>query len=410
MAEITSAMRRMAVVMLAVGMGVGGGWVRGQEAGVVVSGVEVGGGVAGGVANVDLPRFPAVSPDGKKVSFSWRGDLWVVATEGGMATRLTVNPFDELYSAFSPDGKRVAFTSSRNSAGNVFTIGVDGTDIRQVTHADRPLLLTQWGRDAAGAEKLMLGGLLEALPFSVPQQYEVSPEGGDIVKVHGAVGTYPVVSPDGKRVLFVRGATPWLRRGYRGPDNRDVWMLDRVTGKYTRLTVFDGNDGRAKWLDDQTVVFVSDRLNNTYNLFSLKVGAGDDSAVALTKFSGDGVDDFDVAVATKTIVFSRWDKLYSLDGGVGGWAGRMVGIRGGEEEADLVRLQDVSRSVSEAVLSPDGKAMAVVSYGEVYVRGLETRSVTRRICSRSAGPMLRTIGDVTLTLQPWESCRRARPS
>ena len=48
----------------------------------------VGGGVspvlgATGRGNVDLPRYPSVSPDGSAVCFTWRGDLWKVASTGG---------------------------------------------------------------------------------------------------------------------------------------------------------------------------------------------------------------------------------------------------------------------------------------------------------------------------------------
>ena len=39
--------------------------------------------------DVDLPRYPSLSPDGKDVVFSWRGDLWRVGIEGGKAVRLT---------------------------------------------------------------------------------------------------------------------------------------------------------------------------------------------------------------------------------------------------------------------------------------------------------------------------------
>ena len=42
--------------------------------------------------NVDLPRFPSISPDGSTVVFSWRGDLWSVPFEGGRAIRLTSHP------------------------------------------------------------------------------------------------------------------------------------------------------------------------------------------------------------------------------------------------------------------------------------------------------------------------------
>ena len=59
--------------------------------------------------NVDLPRYPSVSPDGRTVVFSWRGDLWRVPAGGGAAERLTANPADEGRSAFTPDGAAIVF-------------------------------------------------------------------------------------------------------------------------------------------------------------------------------------------------------------------------------------------------------------------------------------------------------------
>ena len=70
-------------------------------------------------SNVSLPRYPSVSPDGSQVVFSWRGDLWRVATAGGLAQRLTSHPADESYSAFSRDGTRLAFISTRSGSSNI---------------------------------------------------------------------------------------------------------------------------------------------------------------------------------------------------------------------------------------------------------------------------------------------------
>lgn len=36
-------------------------------------------------------RTAAISPDGKTVAFSYRGDLWTVASTGGAATPITVH-------------------------------------------------------------------------------------------------------------------------------------------------------------------------------------------------------------------------------------------------------------------------------------------------------------------------------
>ena len=36
-------------------------------------------------------RFPSLSPDGKRLCFTYQGNLWVAATAGGVATRLPAN-------------------------------------------------------------------------------------------------------------------------------------------------------------------------------------------------------------------------------------------------------------------------------------------------------------------------------
>src|SRR5437868_14313826 len=54
-------------------------------------------------AQTKLLRFPDVHGD--KVVFTYGGDLWLAATSGGAATRLTAHPGLELFAKFSPDGK-----------------------------------------------------------------------------------------------------------------------------------------------------------------------------------------------------------------------------------------------------------------------------------------------------------------
>src|SRR5687767_8474200 len=47
--------------------------------------------------------YPSLSPDGKTLCFTYLGDLWTVAAEGGIATRLTVHESQDALSRWSPD-------------------------------------------------------------------------------------------------------------------------------------------------------------------------------------------------------------------------------------------------------------------------------------------------------------------
>src|SRR3954447_537369 len=124
-------------------------------------------------ANVDLPRYPSISPDGSQIVFTWRGDLWKVGSKGGYAQRLTSHPLDDLASAWSRDGKRIAFSSTRVGGGNFFIMNADGTSIRQVTQTDRATQLVAFGTDDAGNEVLTGTALLEPESYRSPRPYMV---------------------------------------------------------------------------------------------------------------------------------------------------------------------------------------------------------------------------------------------
>src|SRR5262249_19697509 len=76
--------------------------------------------VPASAATVDLPRYPALSPDGREVCFSWRGDIWKAPSTGGAAVRLTSHPADDLRMAWSTDGSLIAFESERDGYRNLF--------------------------------------------------------------------------------------------------------------------------------------------------------------------------------------------------------------------------------------------------------------------------------------------------
>ncbi|MCK4429855.1 MAG: PD40 domain-containing protein, partial [Candidatus Aminicenantes bacterium] len=65
-------------------------------------------------------RYPAISPDGKQIAFSYMEDLWMVSSEGGKAVRLTDHVAYDREPIWSPDGQWLAFTSNRKGNNDVF--------------------------------------------------------------------------------------------------------------------------------------------------------------------------------------------------------------------------------------------------------------------------------------------------
>ncbi len=327
--------------------------------------------------NVDLPRFPSISPDGETVVFSWRGDLWKVPFGGGTATRLTSHPGRDHDSAWTPDGSMIVFESDRDGTTNLWRMAPDGTGLRRITDLDTSVALGGVGHDADGEVVVGFTGYLEGDLYRSPRPYEVSIEGGEPRRLHDAFGGLNVRSPDGTRAAFERGNAKWERRHYRGDDRRNVWIHDGVEGGFSPLTDWEGNDGKPRWSGDDAVFFLSDRQNSTHNIHRQPLGGGE--AEAITDFEEIDVAGFDATADGRKIVLHRWDSLYTIDLDDPDSVPRPLVIMAPEDALDSEENLDISRRVTESALNPDGKSIAVIAYGEVVVRGTDDDSLSRRV-------------------------------
>jgi dipeptidyl aminopeptidase/acylaminoacyl peptidase len=86
---------------------------------------------------------PVASPDGKLVAFSvatpdvaankQRRDVWIAATDGSGARRLTSHEASDGDARFSADGRALYFLSTRGGSSQVWRIAIDGGEATQVT-------------------------------------------------------------------------------------------------------------------------------------------------------------------------------------------------------------------------------------------------------------------------------------
>ena len=349
-------------------------------------------------SRVGFPQFPALSPDGDWLVFSWAGDLWITSSDGGAATRLTSHPASERRALFSPEGDRIAFESTRDGARDLYVMDlgmVDGAPvagaIERVTSSDRSATLSGFTPDG---EELLFTASRSPGIYRMTEMYRVSVDGGPVTQIINAYGREPRMSPDGSTVLFSRGYWRWERPAYRGPGSLDIWHYSTDEDEYKQLTSHAGNDGMAYPLDDGSVVFVSSRggQNNVYRLSPNADDSRERNVRALTDFMPEdtatiahGVRDLHVSDDGETATFVVWDTIYTLDLTKRNPKAKAVDLYASADADELdFRRSDLDRQVSESAMSPDGKTIAVVARGEVYVRATAEDRPTRRITQTSA--------------------------
>jgi tricorn protease len=170
-----------------------------------------------------LPRFPAPSPDGARIAFCYQGDIWVVASEGGEATRLTAHPAYDERPIWSPDGRWIAFISNRDGNEDVYVLPVDGGEVRRLTWFSGSDRLTGWTPDS---KAVLFEGRRQIREWGGSGTFVVSLDGGLPAAVVPTSAEMGVLSPDGTRLAYTRGSSPWWERGYEGNARFRLWVCE----------------------------------------------------------------------------------------------------------------------------------------------------------------------------------------
>ncbi|GAB5552786.1 MAG: S41 family peptidase [Saprospiraceae bacterium] len=309
-----------------------------------------------------LLRYPAISPDGNSVSFSYQGDIWVAPTDGGTARRLTIHESYESHPQWSPDGKQIVFQGNRFGNTDLFITDPAGNQPRRLTHFSGSDGSASWG---SNGEILFNSRRFFAQVEREQEVYAISAEGGTPFRKLDGLGFEPTASPDGRYIAMERGNCRYTREAYRGPANRNIWIYDTKTEKYTQVTMDEGQDILPSWGPNNSLYFLSAR-NGRYNLYTVTInnGAVNGKPKSLTNYKDEGIRYFDLK--GDNIVFEKDTKLYQM--ATKGGRAKSLNIDVTKDyRFDPQEMETFTSNVQEYDVSPNGKYMAMVIRGEIFI-------------------------------------------
>jgi hypothetical protein len=151
-------------------------------------------------------RYPAISPDGKTIVFTYKGDLYRVAGSGGTATPLTTHEAHDFMPVWSHDGKHLAFASDRYGNFDIFIIPAEGGEAKRVTyHSAQEYPHTFSNDDKSilfGAARMDSASSRTFPTNSQPELYKVPADGGRVEQVLTTPAEDVKLSKNGQYLIY----------------------------------------------------------------------------------------------------------------------------------------------------------------------------------------------------------------
>ena len=176
-------------------------------------------------------RSLALSPDGSKLAFTYRGDVWVAPSVGGKAEPVTSHVEMDDNPRWSPDGKWIAFASNRAGGNSIYAVPAEGGATRRLTWFSGNEVPSDWSSDG---RKILFKSSRDDV-YNTVFELDVRTLASKALFSDMMTMANPRYSVDGKAIVYNRLGFPWFRARYQGSAASQVWRYDLATAKRTAL-------------------------------------------------------------------------------------------------------------------------------------------------------------------------------
>lgn len=328
-------------------------------------------------------RYPAISPDGKTIAFNYKGDIYTVSSEGGRATQLTTNPAYDGRAVWSPDSKTLAFASDREGSLDVYIVSATGGTPKRLTWnsaSEIPITFTPDGKKVLYQTNLLPDAEYTQFP-SGSQVYAVDLNGGRPEQFLTFDAYNIRFSSKGDKIIYhdKKGYEDEWRKHHTSSVTRDVWMHDLKTGKFTNVTNREVEDRNPVFAEnDESIYFLSERFGD-FNICKMSLN-NPQEIKQITKHSKHPVR-FLTKSDDGTLCYFFNGEIYTVKEGKQPKKLEITVI--GDQVEQQVTPSNMSSGAREIALSPNGKEIAFIVRGDVFVTSVEYNT-TKRITNTAS--------------------------
>ena len=325
-------------------------------------------------------RYNVISPKGDKIAFAYKGDVYVVDAEGGIAQQLTTNSSYDFNPIWSNDGQYVAFASDRNANFDIYVVSADGGVAKRVTTNSAPEIPLAFSADdsmiyySANIQK-------DASNVQFPtawmrELYKVPVDGGRSQQVAATNVCSLSFDADGESFLYYdqKGGEDEWRKHQISSVARDIVYYNAKEKTHTILTSNIGEDRDPRFLPNkEEFVYLSEGEGGNFNVYRANVNDVN-NAQKITDFTTHPVRFLSVS-DNGLLCYGYQGEIYTqtLDG-----EPKKVEIQIVNDQEETPELGKFGKA-SDITITPDGDLIAFVARGEIFVTSEEyqtTKQIT----------------------------------
>lgn len=327
-------------------------------------------------------RYTAISPDGAKIAFTYKGDIFVVPANGGDALQLTTNAAYETRPVWSNDSQTIAYMSDREGGFDIFTVPSKGGKSQRITFnstRETPFAFTPDDKNVIFGAYIQKPAQNSSYP-SGGEVYMVGTNGGRPIQIMDNYGGEISISKDGGTLLYeTKNQDNTFRKHHTSSASRDIYSYNIKDKTNTLLFNYKGEDTDPTYNFDNSKIFFLSERNGSNNIFAAATSTPKDVR-QISSFTKHPVRNLSVS-KDDMLCYNYNGEIYTQKEGAEPTK-VIVNINADQSET-LEHIRENSGG-HDASISQDGKQVAFVFRGNIFVTTTDYET-TRQITDTADG-------------------------